>query len=177
MIQRGLFGGAITAQTLEDLVDASDLRQVPDTQEVFMYPQSGESIIIEILQKVELSDPEDAIKFHFDSLAHDNSAQSFQVDSVVVSSAHTREDRTPTPICLKGLQMVPKFNQVTPDKVLIFMALFRVETKDIDLVVTFNVPIESIDGGATDAAGELRAEQDFNTFVQSLRILDFHLFA
>ena len=29
-----------------------DLRQVPDTQEVFLYPNSGTSIIVEVLERV-----------------------------------------------------------------------------------------------------------------------------
>lgn len=37
----------------------SDLRQVPDTQEVFLYPDSGVSIIVEILQSVEPTEAAD----------------------------------------------------------------------------------------------------------------------
>lgn len=82
-ITRQLFGGAITAQTPPDLLDAScvsfakqcgvlswfvnssDVRQVPDTQEVFMYPRSNVSIILEILQRVEASHYNDAIRYCF----------------------------------------------------------------------------------------------------------------
>ncbi|KAF8969805.1 hypothetical protein BDZ97DRAFT_160880 [Flammula alnicola] len=175
-ILRELFGGAITAQTAPDLIDASDIRQVPNTQEVFMYPQSNVSVILEILQRVERSHYDDAIRFHFDSLAHDNSARSATVESVVMIP-NDRGDGTPSAIVLKGVQMVPKFNHTTPDKVQIFMALFRVESKAADLVLTFNVPVESVDGGAVDSGGLENAEADFNTFVRSLRIVDFGLFA
>lgn len=41
----------------------SDLRQVPDNQEVFMYPGSGVSIIVEILQMVGAPQLEDAIRW------------------------------------------------------------------------------------------------------------------
>lgn len=40
-------------------MDTSDLRQVPDTQEVFLYPDSGVSIIVEILQSVEPTEAAD----------------------------------------------------------------------------------------------------------------------
>jgi hypothetical protein len=40
----------------------SDIRQVPDTQEVFIYPHSNISIIVEILQRVEHSHLDDAIR-------------------------------------------------------------------------------------------------------------------
>jgi len=73
--------------------------------------------------------------------------------------------------------MVPKFNRPTADKVIVYMALLRVLSKGIDLVLTFNVPVEATDGGAVDSTGVERAEADFNAFVQSLSIVDFSLFA
>jgi len=176
MFLRELFGGAISAQSAPDLIDASTIRQVPDTQEVFIYPHSNVSIIVEILQRVELSHFNDAIRFHFDSLAHDNSASSTEVQSVV-EVPNDRGDNTPPAIILKGFQMVPKFNHTPPDNVRILMALFRVDSKDVDLVVTFNIPLESVDGGAVDGRDAERAEVDFNTFFRSLQIVDFRLFA
>ncbi|KAF9483808.1 Mog1p/PsbP-like protein [Pholiota conissans] len=173
---RQLFGGAITAETAINLIDASDVRQVPDTQEVFMYPDSNVSIILEILQRVEPSHFNDAIRFHFDSLAHDNSARSATIESVSVVP-NDRGDETPSAIVLKGVQMVPKFNHTTPDKVEILMALFRVESKGIDLVLTFNVPFESVDEGLTNDVTVVKANADFDTFVRSLRIVDFGVFA
>jgi len=40
----------------------SDLRQVPDNQEVFIYANSDVSIVVEILEKVEPQGLEDAVK-------------------------------------------------------------------------------------------------------------------
>jgi len=40
----------------------SDLRQVPDNQEVFIYANSDVSIVVEILEKVEPQELEDAVK-------------------------------------------------------------------------------------------------------------------
>lgn len=116
--------------------------------------------------------------FHFDSLAHDNSAVSSSVESVNVSAIpNTAAETTPPATVLKGVQMVPKFSRPTADKVIVYMALFRVLSKGIDLVLTFNVPVEATDGGVVDSQGVERAEADFNAFVQSLRIVDFGLFA
>lgn len=163
-----------------------------------MYPNSNVSIVVEILQKVDHAHFNDAIRyfffpslivdqcfnktfhlesrFHFDSLAHDNSARSAEVQSVSVIP-NDRGDETPSVTVLKGLQFIPKFNHTTPDKVEILMGLYRVESKNIDLVVTFNVPLEAIDGGAVDNDGLQKAEADFDTLVRSLRIVDFGLFA
>jgi hypothetical protein len=171
----------------------SDIRQVPNTQEVFMYPDSNVSIILEILQRVEPSHYNDAIRyfsfielssnlltwpprFHFDSLAHDNSAVSANIHSVSVVP-NDRGDNTPSAIVLKGVQMVPKFNHATPDRVEILMALFRVESKGIDLVLTFNVPVESVDEGRANEFTIEKAKADFDQFARSLRIVDFDVFA
>jgi len=176
LIKRELFDGAITALAPSSLVDASDLRQVPDNQEVFLYPDSGTSIIVEILEKVEATKFNDAIRFHFESLAHDNSAVSARVDAVDVIP-NGRGDATPLAIVLYGVQEVPKFNRRVPDEVHIFMALYRVEQKNIDLVVTSNVPTCSEDGGAVSEEGLAVARGHFDTFVRSLQIVDFGLFA
>lgn len=158
-----------------------------------MYRSSSVSIIVEILQRVEPPHFNDAIRFslplshlvlsaycyarfHFDSLAHDNGAKAAQVESVIVI-ANDRGDDTPSAIVLSGVQHVPKFNQASADEVRIFMALYRVETKGIDLVVTFNVPTKSSDGGAVGQDGWQPFQADFDAFVRSLRIVDQGLFA
>ncbi|GLB35333.1 putative ran-interacting Mog1 protein [Lyophyllum shimeji] len=176
LIKRPLFGGAITAITPSNLIDASELRQIPDNQEVLLYPDSSVSIIVEILQKVDPTDLKDAIKFHFDSLAYDNSAVSKTVNDIDIVP-NERGDATPPAAVLSGVQEVPKFNRGIPDEVHVFMALYRVELKNIDLVVTFNVPTRSEDGGAVSAEGLATARVHFDTFVRSLQIVDFSLFA
>jgi hypothetical protein len=115
-------------------------------------------------------------RFHFDSLAHDNSARSAEVQSVA-AIPDDKQDNTPPAIVLKGHQMVPKFNHTTSDKVLILMALFRIESKRIDLVVTFNIPLEAVDGGVVNRRDTEKVEVDFDTFTRSLRIVNFGLFA
>ncbi|KAF9009338.1 Mog1p/PsbP-like protein [Cyathus striatus] len=174
-IKRPLFGGAIVADTAPDLLDASLVRQIPDTQEVFMYKESDVSIIVEILQRVEPSTYDDAIKFHFDSLAEDNSAASAQVHDIFVIP-NDREDATPSAIVLLGLQMVSKFNSATLDEVLIFMALFRIEEKATDIVVTFNAPKGSSDGRYIGEERINKIKSQFDTFVRTFSIMNFDLF-
>jgi hypothetical protein len=115
-------------------------------------------------------------RFHFDSLAHDNNAVFGQIESVSVI-ANDRGDKTPSAITLSGVQRVQKFNRTQPDEVKILMALYRVEEKAIDLVVTFNVPVIAEDGGAVGPDGLKASKEQFDTFVRSLRIVDFGLFA
>lgn len=153
-----------------------DIRQVPDTQEVFLYPDSGVSVIIEILQRVEPDDLTEAAKFHFDSLAHDNSAASATVKSIE-QVPNERKDETPTATTLVGVQQIAKFNRSDEDTVEILLVLYRVQSKNIDLVLTFNVPGAAQDGEAVGEAGRNSALRDFTTAVKSLKIVDFGLFA
>jgi hypothetical protein len=78
---------------------------------------------------------------------------------------------------LSGEQYIQKFNREQKDQVHIFMAMYRIEQKKVDLVVTFNVPIKSADASPLDEEGLRLAEEDFKVFVRSLRIVDFGLFA
>jgi len=116
------------------------------------------------------------LRFHFDSLAHDNSAESQEVEGIALIQKSSL-DGTPTPIALEGLQQICKFNHTIADKVKIYMALFRVDAKDIDLVVTFNVPLESLDGEAVGFSGEQKAKAGFRIFIETLHIVDYGLFA
>ncbi|KAJ7063097.1 hypothetical protein C8F01DRAFT_1131514 [Mycena amicta] len=168
---RQLFGGAITAVAPANLIDASDLRQVPDNQEVFLYPQSSVSIIVEILQRVEADEHDSAIRFHFDSLAHDNSAESAVVETVAVLP-----DSAPPAMTLSGVQSIAKFNKSDRDQVRILMALYRIQDKPVDLVVTFNIPVQAQDSGAVNEDGWKNTQSHFDTFVRSLCIVDFGLF-
>lgn len=84
---------------------------------------------------------------------------------------------TPAPVLLSGTQNVPKFNQTQPDEVQIFLALYRVASKNVDLVMTMNVPTRSSDGGAVTAAGLEEARKIFDVAAPSLKIVDFGLFA
>jgi cell division protein FtsB len=173
---RSLFGGAISMLLPSHLIDASEIRQVPDTQEVFLYPESGISVILEILEQVAPSDLEDAAKFHFDSLAHDNSAASATVTSVEKQSKK-RDDETPAPTLLIGVQKVAKYNRDQLDTVQILLALFRVQSKNIDLVLSFNVPTVTQDTNAVGEVDMLVAREHFRAAAESLQILDFGLFA
>ncbi|KAH9946288.1 Mog1p/PsbP-like protein [Epithele typhae] len=171
-----LFGGAITVTLPSELIDASNFRQVPDTQEVFVSPNSGLSVIVEVLQSVAATDPREAAGFHFDALAHDNDAKSKTItDTATVSNGSV--GGTPDPVVLEGTQMVEKFNRTKPDEVRILLALFRVPDKTVDLVMTMNVPMTSGDGGALTEADYRSVKDVFDTAAKSLRIVDYGLFA
>ncbi|KAF8610841.1 Mog1p/PsbP-like protein [Ceratobasidium sp. AG-I] len=173
----GLFGGAITIVLPAGLIDASDLRQVPDTQEVFLAPDSDVSVVVEILERVAPDDPNEIAKFHFNSLAHDNDAATSSIELV---DTPARPDGASSVVLsvLQGTQLVPKFNQTHPDTVKILLAVYRVQEKGVDIVLTFNVPVEAEKpGGAVGEEGNQRWLRAYETAVSSFTIADYGLFA
>ncbi|KAL7977695.1 hypothetical protein Chor_009644 [Crotalus horridus] len=48
--ERYLFGGAFSARLPPGGLDISEMRQVPDNQEVFVHPSTDQSIIVELLE-------------------------------------------------------------------------------------------------------------------------------
>lgn len=90
---------------------------------------------------------------------------------------NARGDTTPPAIILQGTQLVRKFNHTTPDTVKVLMALYRVKEKNIDLVVTFNIPTATKDGGGVPEAELLQVTHDFHELARSFKIVNFGLFA
>lgn len=110
--KRGLFGGAMRAWIPRGFVDASDLRQISDHQEVFVDTQSDQSIILEILEMSE-DDCEGGVagnsaQFHFEELAVENDATG------ECSSIYAIESLNPA-ISLPGIQ-VRTIPHITPEQ-------------------------------------------------------------
>ena len=63
-----LFGGAVTVDLPRGLVDASDVRPVPDNQEVWFDGDGGRSVIVEVLERVEGLEDGKAASFFFNDL-------------------------------------------------------------------------------------------------------------
>ncbi|EJU05527.1 Mog1p/PsbP-like protein [Dacryopinax primogenitus] len=179
---RELFGGAITVNLPDELIDASDFRQIPDTQEVFLDKESDVSFVIEILELVNTPSFGDAATFHFDSLAHDNDAEGKRIDEVVPPvdlSPPPCPPNQPVPTLLTGRQFVRKFNRPEPDEVRIVLALFRIPAKNADVVMSMNFPVKL---EATGPVPDVERKWEFwrivfMTAVQSFQIVDFGLFA
>ncbi|GAA5903958.1 Ran GTPase-binding protein MOG1 [Sporobolomyces salmoneus] len=186
---RALYGGALSCSIPSSFLDASDLRQIPDTQEVFLSPDSDLSLIFEVLELVKEEGAADsleaAVKFHFSSLAHDNSALSSDIFSIdlptptTTTTTSTSESRPEVqgPTILKGTQTVSKFNRPAEeaDTVLIQFALWRIPTKNADVTMCVNYPIKMGESGEERDPEE--AKKVFENALRSFEIQDFGLFA
>ncbi|KAG1778538.1 hypothetical protein EV702DRAFT_967844, partial [Suillus placidus] len=155
-------------------INLRDTQEIPNSQEIFVYRDSGASIIIDILQKADIEDPEAAAKFHLDAIAEDN--DSMEHNSIIIQRPITNEL---SPIVLDGRQVLKKAGSIHHLRTL--FALFRVKGKNHDVVVSFNIPIETGQGcgrnGAVTAEQEQLITLDFYRAVDSLRIVDYNLFA
>ena len=99
------------------------------------------------------------------------------VDVPAVAQQTTSEGDTPVPIILEGSQHIAKFNRQVTDKVRIFIALYRIPSKGIDLVLSANFPLETESGPSVPEANMGTAKQLFVSAAKSLKIVDFGLFA
>ncbi|KAG9469510.1 hypothetical protein GDO78_020345, partial [Eleutherodactylus coqui] len=140
---RPLFGGAFSAVLPTNIQDISDLREIPDNQEVFAHAATDQSIIVELLEYQEgMSDPE-AARYHFEDVAASNDAQSAaEVVSVEpLPLAQLSLTSCSSAWALTGHQRVSKFNEEAQNTVMMHMALLRIQQHATDLLVTFNDPV------------------------------------
>ncbi|KAH8914573.1 Mog1p/PsbP-like protein [Atractiella rhizophila] len=122
---RPLFDGALTLLLPPNLKDASDIRPVPDTQELFVFPdESGRSILFEILEHVCTGEGDEAaLRFHFSAQASDSD-----------STASTSHPLPPAPL-LEGTFEHPR--KGLTDAILV---LWRLPQHQVDCVLWFFCP-------------------------------------
>ncbi|XP_068130075.1 ran guanine nucleotide release factor [Hyperolius riggenbachi] len=178
--QSPLFGGALSAILPPAIQDVSELREIPDNQEVFAHRHTDQSIIIELLEfQAGMSDP-DAARYHFEDVATSNDAQG-KAEIVSVEPlplAQLSLTDCSSAWALTGHQLVSKFNEQAQNTVTIYMALFRMPQYSTDLLVTFNDPI-SIDPASSSAPPVVHSgssppwtQEDFNRLLCSFQLHD-----
>lgn len=144
-------------------------------------------------------------RYHFNSIAHDNTALSSSIDNVSspfplpTTSTTTTSTSSPSPhlyTTLEGVQIVSKFNLAASqaDSVKIFLALIRVDLKEpsaadpsisrgADITICVNVPLgqaaEVEQGKVSEDAKKIQVEAKewFQESVRSFSVRDYGLFA
>ncbi|KAL2095239.1 hypothetical protein ACEWY4_009958 [Coilia grayii] len=180
---RPLFGGALSATIPPSAQDISELREIPDNQEVFAHRATDQSIIIELLEYQTHVDNEAAARYHFEDVAGSNKASqpsTSEVRSVqCVPKTELSLHQCSSAWLLTGAQLVSKFNEEARNTVNIHLCLFRLPQFSTDILVTFNDPViinplSSSKGASQDAnlASQPWTEQDFRCVLQSLQLLD-----
>lgn len=180
---RALFGGSLSAVIPSGASDISELREVPDNQEVFAHPHTDQSLIVELLEyQAQVSD-EDAARFHFEDVAGSNQALepgACQVSGVAaLPRAQLALAECSCAWALTGTQRVSKFDEEARNTVSVHLGVFRLPQFSTDVVVTFNDP-QSISPRSSSASAAARGQpwtlQDFQRLLNTLSLHDPGLF-
>ncbi|WVR09638.1 hypothetical protein IAU60_006711 [Kwoniella sp. DSM 27419] len=206
LASRQLFGGAVSAELPTLYIDASDLRQIPDNQEVFLSSTSDTAVVLEVLGMVEDgaagTDLWEAAKFHFSSIAHDNASLASTILTPPLTSSlpshpsPLSNPSTPRPVLLSGTQRIHKFSHAAdgaprpgheddvPDEVWIGVALWRIWLEDAQPSAGGSKKADvvlsvNVNLSAADGQGQQEqasVEEWFHRSAASLKIEDFGLF-
>lgn len=187
---RQLYGGAITAQIPSDYTDISNIRQVPDNQEVFSHADTDRSVIIELLEMQQDIPPGvTAAQFHLNNIAEESGALRTQTHklSALPSSdfpSLSRDDPALSVTVAYGTHVVSKFKD-SPDlasHVDVYAACVRLPRASTDLVVAFNDPRVLHPQGSSALVGSIvspeesdRRDAVLRTVLTSLKIDEWSL--
>ncbi|KAL6076388.1 RAN guanine nucleotide release factor [Balamuthia mandrillaris] len=187
---RPLFGGAMTCVVPTRFVDVSDIRPVPDNQEVFTDVHTDQSLIIEILEYQSAVSDTDSASYLFNDLAEANEATDGA--RIVHQEAMSPEDMPNFPdvpkSVLLGVQRIAKFNESNRAKnvVQVYLANVRLPRHTTDLLITLNEPVQvaqesssKVNVDTLDAATRERMDSTlliFKAVLKSLRVNDWTLF-
>ncbi|KAJ8401741.1 hypothetical protein AAFF_G00377120 [Aldrovandia affinis] len=182
---RPLFGGALSAIIPHSARDISELREIPDNQELFAHKHTDQSLMVDLLEYQSHVEDSEAARYHFEDLAGCNEASSPETSKVVkvepLSKSQLSLQECSSAFLLTGTQHVSKFNEEAKNTVNIHLGLFRLPQFSTDILLTFNDPVSisplssSAGGGGVPNTVPWTA-QDFQEFLQSLRLLDPDVF-
>ncbi|XP_037530778.1 ran guanine nucleotide release factor [Nematolebias whitei] len=181
---RALFGGSFSAVIPSGASDVSELRKIPDNQEVFAHPHTDQCLIVELLEYQAQVADEDAARFHFEDVAGCNQALepgALEVSGVAALPRAELSLKECSCACmLTGAQRVSKFNEEAKNTVAIHLGLFRLPQFSTDVLVTFNDPQSisphSSSASAADTRGEPWTLLDFQRLLNTLSLHDPGLF-
>ncbi|KAF2679058.1 Mog1p/PsbP-like protein [Lentithecium fluviatile CBS 122367] len=135
-----LYGGAITTDLPESYGDVSQIRQVPDHQEVYLDTNGYSGIISEILQYVDKPTDLEALQYHFADLV-DGTGDS---TNVLGQGNATMEKVPGKPVFTLSFIQTPPApehpGRKQPEFVAIHLLLLRLKEKGTDILITINAP-------------------------------------
>ncbi|KAL1642794.1 hypothetical protein SLS58_005299 [Diplodia intermedia] len=193
-VRAQLYGGAITVELPSVFGDvrvetdsASLIREVPDTQEVWLDRDGFTSIIFDLTERVDesqASSDEEALKYHFQDMVGDSNdaTQCWQTNAAVLS----RMPNVPAYALLATQHpaAAPEGRGPQADFTAILLVLVRLAETKTDILITVNVPHvpgeyskEDVDfaaakqGPLVDAATIIRQR-----ILETFEIKDFGLF-
>ncbi|KAG5478754.1 hypothetical protein LSCM1_06158 [Leishmania martiniquensis] len=192
-----LYGGAMRMCLPQAMADVSDLRQVPDHQEVYADTDTGASVIVELLRRQASVGNAEASTFFYHGLAKDNGCppeciseeQTFALPpSAYPHLAASADEAAPATCdfaCLTtGLQRISKFSNESGRENIVFvgLAVWRFTPPvSTEILVSLSCPTWlHPESSETRVVKRLLSEQErlqlLQTVVASLEVVDWGLF-
>lgn len=187
-----LYGGAITINKLpSSFIDISRIRQVPDSQEVFINEVDStnptlsslltydQALIIDLLERVDANDYESAIAQHLQDFApagvHNNPLQELQISG---------GDET---LYFSYVSFKPEYKRKEHDQaeqIIILICFAQIGEAGTDVLIQYNLPLKVEHRGSINFAGgdsevdKLASERFewFKNLCTSFKIIDWSLF-
>ncbi|RMZ84188.1 hypothetical protein DV738_g605, partial [Chaetothyriales sp. CBS 135597] len=187
---RELYGGAITTELPSDYVDASNVRQVPDHQEVYLSPTQLTSLIFEINQYAAADSDADAVHLHFSDViappdhldGQPNAAKLISLGRASVKDfpAYITQGTIVSPEIEKKVpsalpvewQPNPKTKDYFTKALLLVVRLAKYET---DICIRVNLPLKELTPDQATAE-EQYASEILEKIAGTLDVKDFGLF-
>ena len=177
-MERQLFGGAIIVSLPASMMDASDVRPVPDNQEMW-FCSKGQSVVVEVVERVPNLEDATSAAFFFTDLAEQNASSMRETnDARAIDASVLRDTRLVGSVC-SGVQRIHMSGRDVPVRV--HVACLRIASEDTDLLLSVTTPIPEPGERADtqhDASTPLCAPGDevIDTMIRTLRIVDYGLF-
>ncbi|PVI07724.1 Mog1p/PsbP-like protein [Periconia macrospinosa] len=134
-----LFGGAITVDLPSTYGDTSQIRQVPDHQEVYLDTNGYSGVIFEILEYVDKPD-EEALQYHFADLVDGTGDATNLLNQGKGVMENTHPVHTLTFIQTPPPPTPSSAHRKAPDYIAIHLLLLRLKDHGTDILITINAP-------------------------------------
>ncbi|AGO11049.1 AaceriAFR434Wp [[Ashbya] aceris (nom. inval.)] len=189
-VEQLLYGGKISTVIPQGFLDASEVREVPDTQEVFVNNRdapgadglgTNESVIVDLLERADEDDAA-ALRTHLEDIALRNSSGAWQV---------VRCERAGTQTTCVVVEPVLKWGQAARAETLVLcFGLLRLPQVATDVAISVNCPVAGEElaemeryaaAAAAGAAPEMPARVEacyrlLRSMVGEFKLLDESLF-
>ncbi|PHH56234.1 Ran guanine nucleotide release factor [Ceratocystis fimbriata CBS 114723] len=171
-----LYGGAIIVDLPQSYIDVSNIRTVPDHQEVFIDSNGLTSIVFEINERI--GDPSsnaeidgEALEQHLMDLVGEDSKGNIQVwDKKATSFNHLNSKYPCYSLIATDTPPQNDYSNRGPVFTGLIMILLRLENKDTDILITINVP--HVKGEYDEFEIDLQAGKQGSKIKQAIQFAD-----
>ncbi|KAK9174386.1 Ran-interacting Mog1 protein family protein [Cryptosporidium meleagridis] len=136
---RKLYGGAITLNIPKEFDDISNVRDIPDHQEVFVDELSESSIIVEILDPIDFDGCRNVAEYYFMDISEFNSS----LDTRIIYSEplFTYSSDLQISKCFGNQKLDKRYPEgIRREELDLYLLVLRVASKKADIVISFNNP-------------------------------------